>query len=85
MAEKGCGTSPPWEPGSSPRVGALRETHQVTLDKLLHHLYQNFLFYIAVWLINNHVFVIGVQQSDSVISIQLSILFQILFPFRLVD
>ena len=48
MAEKGCGTSPRWEPGSSPGVGALPETHQVTLDKLLHHLYKNFLFYIAV-------------------------------------
>ena len=33
MAEKGCGTSPCWEPGSSPGVGALPETHQVTLDK----------------------------------------------------
>jgi len=48
IAEKGCGTSPHWEPGSSPGVGALPETHQVTLDKLLHHLYKNFLFYIAV-------------------------------------
>ena len=48
MAQKGCGTSPRWEPGLSPGVGALPETDQVTLDKLLHHLYRNFLFYIAI-------------------------------------
>ena len=48
MAQKGCGTSPRWEPGLSPGVGALPETDQDTLDKLLHHLYRNFLFYIAV-------------------------------------
>ena len=43
----------------------------------------NFLFYIGVQLINNVVLVSGVQQSDSVIHIHVSILFQILFPFRL--
>ena len=34
-------------------------------------------------MINNIVLVSGVQQSDSVIHIHVSILFQILFPFRL--
>ena len=36
-------------------------------------------------MINNVVLVSGVQQSDSVIHIHVSILFQILFPFRLSD
>ena len=40
-------------------------------------------FYIGVKLINNIVVVSGVQQSDSVIHVHISILFQILFPFRL--
>ena len=43
----------------------------------------NFLFYIGVQLINNAVLISGVQQSDLVIHICVSILFQILFPFRL--
>ena len=34
-------------------------------------------------MINNVVIVSGVQQSDSVMHIHVSILFQILFPFRL--
>ena len=34
-------------------------------------------------MINNVVIVSGVQQSDSVLHIHVSILFQILFPFRL--
>ena len=34
-------------------------------------------------MINNVVLVSGVQQSDSIIHIHVSILFQILFPFRL--
>ena len=34
-------------------------------------------------MINNVVLVSGVQQSDSVIHIHVSILFQILLPFRL--
>ena len=42
-----------------------------------------FLFYIGVELINNVVLISGVQQSDSVIHIHVAILFQILFPFRL--
>ena len=42
-----------------------------------------FLFYIGEQLINNVVLVSGVQQSDSVIHIHVSILFQILFPYRL--
>ena len=36
-------------------------------------------------MINNVVLVSGVQQSDSVIRIHVSILFQILFPFRLLQ
>ena len=43
----------------------------------------NFLFYIGVELINNVVLVSGIQESDSVIHIHVSLLFQILFPFRL--
>lgn len=42
-----------------------------------------FLFYIRLQLINNVVLVSGVQQSDSVIHVHVSILFQILFPLRL--
>ena len=34
-------------------------------------------------MINNVVLVSGIQQNDSVIHIHVSILFQILFPFRL--
>ena len=45
----------------------------------------NFLFYIGIQLIDNIVLVSGVQQSDSVIRIHVSILFQILFPFRLLQ
>ena len=45
--------------------------------------FSNFQFYIELYLINNVVIVSGVQQSDSVIHIHVSILFQILFPFRL--
>ena len=36
-------------------------------------------------MINNVVLVSGVQESDSVIHIHVSILFQILFPFRLLQ
>ena len=36
-------------------------------------------------MINNVVLVSGVQHSDSVIHINVSILFQILFPFRLLQ
>ena len=48
-------------------------------------LFKKNLFYIGVSLINNIVLVSGVQQSDSVIHIHVSILFQILFPFRLLQ
>ena len=44
-----------------------------------------FLFYIGVELINNVVLVSGVQHSDSVHHIHVSILFQMLFPFRLLQ
>ena len=47
--------------------------------------FKKFLFYIGVELINNVVLVSGVQQSDSVMHIYISILFQILFPFRLLQ
>ena len=40
------------------------------------------LFYIGVELINNVSLVSGVQQSDSVIHIHVSILFQFFSPFR---
>ena len=43
----------------------------------------NFLFYIGVQLINNVVLVSGVQRSDSVTHVHVSLLFQILFLFRL--
>ena len=36
-------------------------------------------------MINNVLLVAGVQQSDSVIHIHISILFQVLFPFRLLQ
>ena len=42
----------------------------------------NFYFILEI---NNVVLVSGVQQSDSVIHIHVSILFQILFPFRLLQ
>ena len=42
-------------------------------------------FYIGVYLINSVMLVSGVQQSDSIIHIQVSILFQILFPFWLLQ
>ena len=51
--------------------------HYYTLKK--------FLFYIGVQLINNVVLVSGIQQSDSLIHIHVSVLFQILFPFRLLQ
>ena len=44
-----------------------------------------FLFCIGVESINNVVLVSGAQHSDSVIHIHVSILFQILFPFRLLQ
>ena len=43
------------------------------------------IFSIGLQLIYNAVLVSGVQQSDSVIHIRISILFQILFPFRLLQ
>ena len=48
-----------------------------------YHIFLNFIFYIGVWLINSVLLVSGVQQSDSIIHVHVSILFQILFPFRL--
>ena len=38
------------------------------------------LFYTAAWLTSNVVLALGVQQSDSVIHMHVSILYQILFP-----
>ena len=48
-------------------------------------LFFKFLFYIGVYLIYNVVLVSGIQQSDSVLHIHMSILFQILFPYRLLQ
>ena len=39
----------------------------------------------AAWLLNSGMLATGVQQSDSVISTEISILFQSLFPFRLFE
>ena len=44
-----------------------------------------FFFCIGIELINNVVLISGVRQSDSVIHIYVSILFQILFPFSLLQ
>ena len=44
-----------------------------------------FLFYTGAQLINNVVLESGVQQSDSVIHTRASILFQIIFPFSLLQ
>ena len=45
----------------------------------------NFLFYTGAQLIDNVVLESGVQQSDSVIHTRASILFQIIFPFSLLQ
>ena len=45
----------------------------------------NFLFYTGVQLIHNVVLVSGIRQSDLLIWIHVSILFQILFPYRLLQ
>ena len=47
------------------------------------YIYILFNFFIQVELIYNIVYVSGVKHSDSVIHIHISILFQILFPYRL--
>ena len=43
------------------------------------------LFYTAAWLTGNVVLALDVQQSDSVIHMHVSILYQILFPIRLLQ
>ena len=43
------------------------------------------MFYVGAWLIKNVVLVSGVQQRDSVIYIHVSILFQSLFTFTLLQ
>ena len=48
------------------------------------YFFKCFKFYIGVQLINNVVLVSGIQQRDSVIHIHVSLLFQILFLFRLI-
>ena len=48
-------------------------------------LFFSFSFYIKLWLVNNVVLASNIQQYDSVINIHLSILFQILFPFSLLQ
>ena len=43
-------------------------------------------FFVLYWsIVNNVVLVSGVEQSDSVIRIHVSILSQIIFPFRLLQ
>ena len=44
---------------------------------------KSFLFYMCVELTYNVVLISGVQQNDSVIHIHVSLLVQVLFPFRL--
>ena len=62
-----------------------RKTNHLLLSLFfLAYIYLKILFYIGVQLINN-VLVSGVQHSDSVIHIYVSILLQILFPFRLLQ
>ena len=48
-------------------------------------LFKKFLFHIGVQFTNNVVLVSGAQESDSVIHIHVSTLFQILFPFKLLQ
>ena len=50
------------------------------MDESFFLFFFNFLFYIGAQLINNIMLVSGVQQSDQ---LRVSILFQIVFPFRL--
>ena len=45
--------------------------------------FKKFLFYIEIWLIHSTLLVSGVQQSDSVMYAQVSVILKILFPFRL--
>jgi len=47
--------------------------------------FKDFLFDIGVQLINNVVLASGVHQSNSVVLIHVSILFQIVFPIRLLQ
>ena len=46
--------------------------------------FASYLFYIRIELIHN-VLVSGVQQNDSVLHTHVAILFQILFPYRLLQ
>ena len=50
-----------------------------------HFVFKSFFFLIGIQLIYNVVLVSGVQQNDSIIHIHISILFQIIFPFRLLQ
>ena len=64
------------------RLGETGEGGEGVADSLLDF---SFFFYIGVQLIYNVVLVSAVQQSDSVIHIHISILFQIPFPFSLLQ
>ena len=69
-------------------VFAYVQTHQIEYIKYVQFLYINYTilkFYIGVSLINIIVLLSHVQQSDSDIHIQVSIIFQILFPFSLLQ
>ena len=63
-----------------------KANHQLSHTKSIKaHIFKKFVFCIGVLLINNAVFISCVLPSDSVTHIQVSILFQILFPFRLLQ
>ena len=57
----------------------------IKVHDLLTLFFLTFLFYTGVYLINNVMLASGIQQSDSVIHIHVSILFQIIFPIRLLQ
>ena len=94
---EGAQVSPPEEEklcGERPRLcqlcQLLRFPQRTVSLKKKRWLFIFFIFkkkFILYWsiLINNVVLVSGVQQSDSVIPLHVSILFQILFPFRLLQ
>ena len=60
---------------------------QACIKYPVHFTFSFFLSFILYWsiVINNVALVSGVRQSDSVIHIHVSILSQILFPFRLLQ
>ena len=62
----------------------VNETEMWKLDLLITVYFICLFFLILYWsIVNNVVLVSSVQQSDSIAHIRVSILFQILFPFRM--